>query len=99
MFIDSKGARAGQSCTDSRMTLTAKARRIWGLDAEDSRLTVSFHRQTESGMCSGVFRSAHFFGLGVLLELGSCEPDFDALSNMLNGMGKDDFRIVVVLCG
>jgi len=38
-----------------------------------------------------------FFGLDVLLELGSCEPYFDALFDMSNGVGKDNFCIIVVL--
>ena len=45
------------------------------------------------------FSQYAFFGLDVLLEVGSCEPDLDALSDMLNGVGEDDFCVVVVLCG
>lgn len=44
------------------------------------------------------FSQHAFFGLGVVLEVGSCKPDFDALSDMLNSVGEDDFRVVVVLC-
>ena len=56
---------------------------------------VSFHRQRSWGCVQGLF-VAHIFGLGI--ELGSCEPDLDVLSDMLNDVGEEDFH-VVVLCG
>lgn len=33
------------------------------------------------------FSQYEFFGLGILLELGSCKPDLDTLKDMLNGIG------------
>jgi len=41
------------------------------------------------------FSQHEFFGLGILLELSSCKPDLDALTNMLNGIGEDNFRVFV----
>jgi len=41
------------------------------------------------------FSQHEFFGLGILLELGSCKSDLDALTDMLNGIGEDNFRVFV----
>ena len=36
------------------------------------------------------------FGLDLMLEL-SCKPDLDALSDMLDGIGKDNLCVIIVL--
>jgi len=41
------------------------------------------------------FSQHEFFGLGILLELGSCKPDLDALTDMLNSIGKDNLHVFV----
>jgi len=43
------------------------------------------------------FSQDTLFGFDVVLELGCCEPDLDTLSNVLDGIGEDDFCVVVVL--
>ena len=48
----SRRARPNHNSTESGITSTARDSKIRASDADDSRLTVSFHSRTEFGMCS-----------------------------------------------
>jgi hypothetical protein len=45
------------------------------------------------------FAQHAFFGLDVVLKVGCREPDLDALSDVLDGVREDDFRVIIVLSG
>lgn len=50
--------------------------------------------------CGGVlftFSQHALFGFDIVLEVGCCHPDFDALADVLDGIGEDDFGVLVIL--
>lgn len=48
-------------------------------------------------MCT--FAQDTFLRFRILFEVGCCHPDFDALTDMLNGVGKNDLGIIIILVG
>jgi len=43
------------------------------------------------------FTQNTFLRFHILFEVGSCKPDFDTLTDMLNGVSKDNLGIVIIL--
>ena len=43
------------------------------------------------------FTQYTFLGLDIVLKIGCGEPNLDGLSDVLHGVGKNDFGVVVIL--
>jgi hypothetical protein len=77
------------------------------------RSTVSFHSQAELGISSAVydvndevertrgkehtFTQDTFLRFYILFKVGCFKPCFDALTNVLNSVSKDDLGIITIL--
>jgi hypothetical protein len=106
-------ASASQSSTERGITSTVRERRMRASVVDSLRSTVSFHSQAELGISSAVydvndevertrgkehtFTQDTFLRFYILFKVGCFKPCFDALTNVLNSVSKDDLGIITIL--